>query len=316
MSKPRVLVVGSINLDAVTLVERFPKPGQTLLASDAFTGLGGKGANQAVAAANAGSRVSMFGAVGTDAIGLELLAKLEDFGVETGSVSRLEGLSGVAYITIDDSGENTIVVFSGANHRLSPEALALSLLNLAPSDRPNAVLMQGELRSEVIDLVSSVVSGWGVPFVLNLAPLISLDLLILKRVSVLILNQGEAVELAEHVGLTASSDSRQLLRLLSEAIGASVVITLGAAGAIYQSNGQVCSQASPPPLAVLDTTGAGDAFVGALTHALAGGYDLAHAVQLGVAAGSVAVEQLGTTASYPNQGQLANRLAQTEEPRC
>lgn len=303
MSAAQILVVGSINQDAVARVDHFPAPGETLIALDAFTGLGGKGANQAVAAARAGAKVIMAGAVGTDAVGTELADQIATFGVDVSQVRKLSGLTGVAYIYIDNSGENTIVVFSGANHKYEFSA----------EGKPSIVLMQGELKPAVVSAAAAFAMSLDARFVLNLAPFMQLDEDILSAANPLIVNELEAAMLLEQLDIEAGVDDVQLSRQIAKRLSTNVVVTLGSAGASFSDGSDVWLQPAARPEKIVDTTGAGDAFVGALAAALVEGKSISEGVKLGAAAGSLAIENLGTTGAYPTREKLEARFIQTKD---
>ena len=280
-----IVVVGSINQDYFVYVDEFPGAGATILANDGASGLGGKGANQAIAASLLGARVAFVGAVGGDAAGSGALAALEADGVDVSGIRILDASgTGAAYITVNGAGENTIIVHSGANARVSAE----QVLSLTGAD---LVLAQGELPADAVDAAARAASSSGARFVLNLAPVIDVSPETLALADPLIVNEGEAAELLGHT-------STDLAGELSARFGTSVVVTLGAEGAAVATPDRSWTEPSPRPVRVVDTTGAGDAFVGALAAALAAGRDLEFAVRAGAAAGSHAVESAGTTTSY------------------
>ncbi|MCU1580259.1 MAG: ribokinase [Rhodoglobus sp.] len=314
-SRPQVIVVGSINQDHFVYVREFPAPGATILAEGAALGLGGKGANQAIAAAALGARVALVGAVGSDSAGQAALTALAGEGVDVSRVRRIgDELTGAAYVTVAATGENTIVVSSGANAELTPDAAVTgvqTLVDTAPGR--TVVLAQGELRADVVDAVGDEARRMGIAFVLNLAPVIAVAVETLSAASVLVLNEGEAALVAARLFGEEGAGQHApiaLVRRLQERLQTNVVLTLGADGAVACEANRLWSQPALVPARVVDTTGAGDAFTGALAAALADGLDLVVAVQAGVVAGSDAVEKAGTTTSYPRSvtpGELARR---------
>lgn len=307
----RVIVLGSANVDAVTYVDAFPQPGETILALDARTGLGGKGANQAVAASLTGAQVSFAGAVGDDASGEFVQRTLAAHGVALDALSVLPGvLTGSAAIAVDGAGENTIIVASGANARLDPAwvrsvPVSRLLAWAGPASAPLVGLAQGELPAAVVAEFAALCREQGARFVLNLAPAISVADEVLRDADPLIVNEGEAFAvLGEEARDELSADEALLLaeRLVGRC--RSVVITLGAAGAVFVgsdgADGRVAAAhvPSPKPERVVDTTGAGDAFVGALAARLSAGDALAAAAAWGAAAGSASVQAPGAVDSY------------------
>jgi len=267
----RVVVVGSLNIDLVTHVERHPKPGETVLGTGLERLAGGKGANQAVAASAAGSAVVMVGCVGSDEAGSAYVARLLALGIDVASIRVAPDCpTGHALIAVDDAGENSIVVVAGANAAVAVDDLEV-LNSLGPGD---IVLLQLEVPLEVVTAAVRRASAKGARVVLNLAPYAAVPPDVVALADPLVVNEHEALLLAD-----------------SEAMPASLVVTFGAAGAAWdgdQLTGPVVDQAE-----VRDTTGAGDAFCGALSAALVAGADRREALQAGLAAGADAVTHLG-----------------------
>jgi len=267
----RVVVVGSLNVDLVTHVERHPKPGETVLGAGLERLAGGKGANQSVAASAAGAAVVMVGAVGSDEAGSAYVARLSALGIGAASIRVVpDRPTGHALIAVDEAGENTIVVIPGANAELAVDDLEV-LESVGPGD---IVLLQLEVPPEVVAAAARRASAKGARVILNLSPYASLPPDVVALADPLVVNEHEALLLAD-----------------SEAMPASLVVTFGAAGAAWdgeQLTGPVVDQAE-----VLDTTGAGDAFCGALSAALVAGADRHAALQTALAAGADAVGHLG-----------------------
>ena len=267
----RVVVVGSLNVDLVTHVERHPKPGETVLGAGLERLAGGKGANQSVAASAAGAAVVMVGAVGSDEAGSAYVARLSALGIGAASIRVVpDRPTGHALIAVDEAGENTIVVIPGANAELAVDDLEV-LESVGPGD---IVLLQLEVPPEVVAAAARRASAKGARVILNLSPYASLPPDVVALADPLVVNEHEALLLAD-----------------SEAMPASLVVTFGAAGAVWdgeQLTGPVVDQAE-----VLDTTGAGDAFCGALSAALVAGADRHTALRTALAAGADAVGHLG-----------------------
>ncbi|MCS0637943.1 ribokinase [Streptomyces sp. LP05-1] len=288
-----VLVVGSANADLVIGVERRPGAGETVLGSDLATHPGGKGANQAVAAARLGARTGLVGRVGEDAHGRLLLDSLRAAGVDTAGVLVGGAPTGVAVITVDPSGDNSIVVSPGANARLSPGDIAAAGPLLA---RARVVSTQLEIP---LDTVAALVDALppDARLVLNPSPPAPLPDRVLAACDPLVVNEHEArFILGDAAGGTPEEWARGLLGLGPR----SVVITLGAAGALAADGrtGEPVRVASPAVTAV-DTTGAGDAFTAALAWRLGRGDDLAGATGFAVRVGAAAVTARGAQESYP-----------------
>lgn len=334
----QVVVVGSINRDVFLRVRSLPAPGETVFAAGTYTGLGGKGANQAVAAARLGAQVVFFGGVGQEDGQPERLA-LERYGVDVEHVQRVAGSStGSAFIVVAESGENQIVVSAGANASLDSNRLLRDLEATlratvddegpnAASDRP-VVIAQGELGGRVIErLVEAVRRLNGelpapVRIVLNLAPVVMVPLETLRRVDILVLNAGEALELATAVGagLPApalrqgwADDAVAAGQRIADLLGIPTVVTLGGAGVVLAEAGrqEVHFQDAHAVAEVVDTTGAGDCFVGVLGARLAAGQTLHDALRWAAAAAACAVRGRGTTASFPAAATVARAVRDT-----
>lgn len=301
-----LLVIGSVNEDRFTFVERFPLPGETVTALAGRRGLGGKGANQAVAAARAGVRVALVAKTGTDAAGAEAIAALTAFGVRTEAVERdARAATGTASIAVDARGENWVIVDAGANARLDVDDLerALALTVTAP-----VVLTQGEVPAATIAQAAHGAAAAGSRFVLNLAPVVDLPDEVLALADPLVVNEHEAAAVAASRGSGAREPAELLDALAS--VSRSVVITLGAAGAIAVRDGETWSVPGFPAQAVVDTTGAGDCFVGSLCALLARGAELPDAMVWASAAASLSVARPGAAESYPTVDEI-DRLVVT-----
>lgn len=291
-----VVVIGSINHDITVVTPRLPRPGETLIADRHVTGPGGKGANQAVAAARLGASVAMIGMVGDDAEGRDLLSLLADEGVDTTGVGVIsEARTGLALITVDVDGENTIVGSSGANMRLTPEDVKRHRDLIADAA---VVIAQLEVPVESVEAAAGLTEG---VFCLNPAPARPLPSELVGMVDVLVPNRTELGLLADMPEPVSQSDVVAALGRLGH--GGSTVVTLGADGALLASAGEV-RVFSPHPVEVVDTTGAGDAFCGALAVELSRRDDVASAVAVAVVAGALAVTRLGAQSALPTRADL------------
>jgi ribokinase len=283
-----LLVLGSANRDYTVMVEKQPVPGETVLGGSLSVATGGKGANQATAAARAGAKPIFIGAVGTDSVGGDILADLTARGVDVTLVTRSSEPSGVALITVSRDGENSIVVAPGANSTLDPTATAAVVA--AHVDATSVLLSQLEVSPDVVSAAATEVEKAGGRLILNLSPSRYVSPKLLGLADPLILNESEAADLAGSV-IDGLADAQTVAKRLL-ATSRSVVITLGGDGAIVaDSTGLTHAPAVRVP--VLDTTGAGDAFAGALAAGLAAGADLATAVRAGITAGAAAVQHVG-----------------------
>ncbi len=285
----RVTVVGSINQDITVNVKRFPQPGETLLGSTVSYGLGGKGANQAVAAARAGAIVAFVGRTGSDSQSGALRQAIRDFGVADDLLrTDAETTSLTAHITIDASGENRIVVVPGANGRVTASDL--------PPEHPaaheaNVIVTQGEMPVEAIAGIVSLGRELGVEVVLNLAPTITVPRDVFNGLGVLVVNETEAALVLNEEPPSSVADALAAADRLLALEARHVVITLGGRGAVYalaeQTKGESRSGHVPAPFVkeVLDSTGAGDAAVGVLAAALGSGMGFEECVRAAVRAG-------------------------------
>src|SRR5215467_1016623 len=290
-----VLVLGSINMDLVVRVPDLPRPGDTVLGDRLMTIPGGKGANQAVAAARLGGQVRMIGRVGGDGFGTQLVKGLQADGVDTSGIA-LDAAepSGVALIVVDRAGENQITVAPGANGAVGEPEIARLRDGLT---RDDVVVMQLEIPLPAVRAAIGAVRDAGARVILNAAPSGALAHEEMPNVDVLIVNEGEA----EDLGGAA----------LVKSVGA-MIVTLGAAGSTLYEGGSV-SKIEPHKVDAVDATAAGDAFVGAVAFALARGSSLIDAVRLGGAAGAAAATKVGAQPSLPSPADL-RRLFGIELP--
>jgi ribokinase len=297
-----IAVVGSINQDLVVRVARHPQPGETVLGHGHFMAAGGKGANQAVAAARLGQEVVMIGRVGNDAFGHGLRSGLEESGVDVTNVRiDMEHETGLAFITLDAAAENAIVVSPGANAAVDIDDVDAARHSLAVAA---VTLVQLEVP---LNAVAAAVAAAGGRVVLNPAPAAELPIDLLARVDVLVPNRSELGLLAGGVTPNTLDEVRAAAARL-EGPGA-VVVTMGEAGALLYDAGDVVHFPAPPVQAI-DTVGAGDAFCGALADALARGLDLEGAVPWGIHAGAVAVTRAGAQPSMPTRDDVERSMAE------
>jgi ribokinase len=293
-----VIVVGSVNADLVVELERLPAPGETVSGGRFSRHGGGKGANQAVAAARLGARVTMVGAVGDDPFGDEALALLEAEGVEVGAVARLDSTpTGVALIAVDAAGENQIAVASGANAELDADAVERAV---AAAWTDGAVVLLGHEVPEAARLAGARAARG--PVVLNPAPARPLPGALLAAAPVLTPNAAEACALADEPTPEAAGAA------LAERSGAPVLVTVGARGALLIDGGGT-RRLHAPSVEPVDTTGAGDAFNGALAAELAAGREPADAAAFAVAAASLSTRRVGAREGMPRRDEVEALLA-------
>lgn len=301
-------IVGSLNMDLVARAPRIPRPGETIIGGEFRNVPGGKGANQAVAAARLGATVSMVGRVGRDAFAAPLLDNLAADGIDHTFVVRdPDAATGVALIVVDDDGENSIVVASGANMRLSPADVSAAESAIAGAD---ALLLQLEIPLESVIRAAEVARAHGVRIILNPAPARSLPVELLSLVDVLIPNESETALLTGlPVGDRGEAEAAAAA-LRGLGVGA-VILTLGARGAMLAQAGK--AELVPAfDVTVVDTTAAGDAFVGGFAVALAEGKSFPEAVRWGNGAGALAATKLGAQPSLPTRQDLERLLATGE----
>lgn len=282
-----ITVVGSINLDLVASGAPLPAPGETVTGATLARHPGGKGANQALAAARLGAQVRLVGRVGADPFADEALALLRTAGAELSDVAVDETApTGVALIAVSPEGENQIVVAPGANAAFTADRLAARI--------EGALICQLELPIATVE--AAVVAAGG--FVaLNLAPAAEIPASLLARADLIVVNETEAAFYGER---------------LHQAPGL-VAMTLGARGAELHLRGEKIAEAAPPAVAVVDTTGAGDAFVGALVVALVEGQPHGPALAFACAAGAVAATRPGAQSSLPSRGEVEAMLSRSSQ---
>ena len=295
-----VLVVGSINVDLVVRAARLPAPGQTVTGGTFSQHPGGKGANQAVAAARLGAQVTLVGAVGDDEFGRGALVDLAGEGIDVSRVAVLRDVpTGLALIVVDESGENQIAVASGANAALDGAAVTAALAGWTP--RPGAVVVASfELSDGAILAAARLAAAHGLRLLVNPAPARALDPELVTLSPIVLPNEGEAAD------LTGQREPRAAALALAALTRSPVVVTLGAGGALLvdaDSPGSV-EHVPAPAVEVVDTTGAGDAFVGALAAHLAGGSSLAEAARVAVRAASLSVGVAGARGGMPTTASL------------
>jgi ribokinase len=296
-----ITVVGSLNMDFVVQVERLPRPGETVLGGRFATQPGGKGANQACAAARLGGRVRMVGRVGDDGFGVELRRGLEADGVDTRGVQVSAATpSGVALIFVDASGQNQIVVAAGANQTLTRSDVDEAIAGASEG----FLLLQLESPLETIEHAAALGARRGLGVVLDPAPARALPDTLLANVSCLTPNESEALALVGRPGSVVSlADAPAVARALLERGPRAVVLKLGALGA-YADAGSGGRHFPAPRVEALDATAAGDTFNGAFAVALAEGRPFADAVAFANAAAALSVTRLGAQASIPSRSEV------------
>jgi ribokinase len=307
-----ILVFGSINIDLAAIVLSIPRPGETVLSDRVTTSPGGKGANQAVAAARARTKadmpVVMAGAVGGDSFGALAVANLAANGVETGAILKTAESTGCAFIVVDRNGENAITVASGANRLVRAADVPEAMLRQA-----RVVMLQLEIPIGENITLARRARSIGARVILNLAPFpveSAREQLaqLLEHVDILVLNELEAHALAATFGGASESDPAAAAQRVAKQAKLTAVITRGAKGAVASVGGGAPILAPALAIKPVDTTGAGDAFVGVLAARLADGHDLAQAMRHACAAASLACLGFGAQASLPWTADIESAL--------
>ncbi len=296
----KIVVIGSSNTDMIIQVPRIPRPGETILGGRFSSAAGGKGANQAVAAARAGGDVTFIACLGQDGIGSEAISGFEKDGINVSRITRdPESPSGVALIFVGDGGENSIAVAGGANMSLTPEKVRQNREVIQSAD---ILVMQLESPLESVEAAASLAFAKHIPIILNPAPAQPLSDDLLGKTTFLTPNESEA-ELLTGVIVTGIESAREAASRLHERGVDQVIITMGSMGAFVSSPGR---ETLVPgfPVKPVDTTAAGDVFNGTLAVALAEGLPLEKAVRFANAAAALSVTKLGAQPSAPNRSEI------------
>ena len=296
-----VCVVGSLNVDLVVRVARHPAPGETVMGTSVETFLGGKGYNQAVAAARAGGRTSIVGAVGDDDYGDDVLAALAADGIDARPVRRVAGGTGLAFPVVDDAGQNTIIVVPHANHAVGIGDIEAHAELISGA---GVVLVQLELRPAVVAAAGAIARRGRALVVLNPAPVVGDVAAFAGLVDVVVPNESE---LALLTGTDGADPAAAAARLAAATGAGAVVVTLGDRGALLWTPTGV-TVVAPHVATVVDTVGAGDAFCGMLAARLADGASLPDAVRYANAAGALATTRHGAGPSMPGIAEVERLL--------
>lgn len=296
----KVIVIGSINMDLVSKVREFPKPGETIHGTEAAFHPGGKGANQAVAASLAGAETHMVGAVGSDTFGEPLLKSLQQYGVGTELVSVVSGASGLAFITVSDSGENQIVICEGANGLVDGETAGRSV---GSWDKETIILLQNEIPWETNAEVLKRASAAGARTFYNPAPAAPVPDDSLPYVHTLFVNETETAAITGISPADAASQEQAASLLLDKGVQA-IVITLGAEGCYYADNGGTRLRLPAFRVVPADTTAAGDTFIGAYAAATQSGKSPEAALRFASAASAIGVTREGAQTSVPTKAEI------------
>ena len=295
MTHAVIAVVGSAMMDLTAYADVLPEPGQTLAGQLITTGFGGKGANQAVMAAHCGAEVHFIGKLGNDVFGTAIADNFVKVGIHSQYVDRSDTPNGVAHIWVDGNGENRIIIIPGANHEIEVSR-AVDAINAIANLQ--IVVAQCEIKQEVTIAAFKAAKARGCVTILNPAPYQQLSDELLQLTDWLIPNETEFREL--HGALPTSDEILKSFRP-----GKSSIVTLGSEGAVYISPTCELHRVSAPNVTAVDTTGAGDSFVGSFAYSLASGKDPVTAMSFGIKVASLSVTRKGAQSSYPDQAEIA-----------
>ena len=295
MTPAAIAVVGSAMMDLTAYADVLPEPGQTLAGQLFTTGFGGKGANQAVMAAHCGAEVHFIGKLGKDVFGTAIAHNFVKVGIQSKYVDKSETATGVAHIWVDSNGENRIIIIPGANHEIEM-AKAVEAINSIKDLK--VVVAQCEIKQEVTLAAFKAAKARGCITILNPAPYQEISPELLTLCDWIIPNETEFREL--HGELPTSDEVLKSFRQ-----GKNSIVTLGSQGAVYISAEGQLTKVSAPKVTAVDTTGAGDAFVGTFAYSLASGKDPVTAMTLGIKVASLSVTRKGAQSSYPDQAEIA-----------
>ena len=295
MSKAVIAVVGSAMIDLTAYAKNIPLPGQTLEGELFTTGFGGKGANQAVIAAHCGAEVHFIGKLGNDLFGDSIAENFKKLGMNSAYVDRSDTPNGVAHIWVDGNGENRIVIIPGANYEIDPKRATEGIDSIKDL---SVVVAQCEIKQEVTLAAFGAAKKRGCTTILNPAPFQPLSDQLLAVTDWIIPNETEFMEL--HGKLPSSEEILKEFRP-----GKNSIVTLGSAGAALIAADGTITRVAAPKVNSVDTTGAGDAFVGTFAFALASGKSAVDAMNLGIKVASMSVTRKGAQSSYPTQMEIS-----------
>lgn len=295
MSKAVIAVVGSAMIDLTSYAKNIPSPGQTLEGDLFTTGFGGKGANQAVIAAHCGAQVHFIGKLGSDLFGDSIAENFTKLGIHSEYVERSNTPNGVAHIWVDAAGENRIIIIPGANYEIDPKRATVGIDSI---QNLSVVVAQCEIKQEVTLAAFVAAKKRGCTTILNPAPFQSLSTALLAVTDWIIPNETEFLEI--HGKLPTSDEILKEFRP-----GKNSIVTLGSEGAALITSDGTITRVAAPKVSAIDTTGAGDAFVGTFAFALASGKNAIEAMNLGIKVASMSVTRKGAQSSYPTQMEIS-----------
>jgi ribokinase len=300
MKKPKIIVIGSSNTDMVVKVPHIPASGETILGSEFFVIPGGKGANQAVAAARAGADVTFIACISNDAFGKQAIENYRKDEIDTSCIKVQPGIhSGIALINVDDDGENSISVAPGANSYLFPEDIHCFE---EVFDGAKVVLAQLEIPLETVEAAAEVAHAKGIPFILNPAPGAVIPESLLSKVTIITSNETEAAIITSRKNFS-EKDIPEMANEIFDKGGTTVILTLGSKG-VYLKTFDFEGIIPGYKVKAVDTTAAGDVFNGALATAIAGGMELNKAVDFAQRAAAISVTRMGAQPSTPKLDEI------------
>jgi ribokinase len=301
-SPPEIVVVGSTMIDMIAYSQKIPSAGETVIGDSFSLGFGGKGANQAVMASRLGAKVSMVNTLGDDVFGDTTIKNFSEQGIDTTFIARVSGASGVAPIWVEPSGTNRIICVPGANNAMTTQQAEQAISALSNA---KVVIGQLEIPQEVTSAAFRKARELGITTILNPAPFAPLSSELISLCDWIIPNE------TEFAGLNPDGkqpDDEFEISKVAKILGCNFVVTLGEKGAAYTDNNGKVIYVSAPKVNAIDSTGAGDSFVGAFAFGLASGFEVDKSVRLGCACASDSVTKKGTQSSYPSRVEAAGLL--------
>jgi ribokinase len=300
---PKIVVVGSTMIDMITYSQKIPSAGETVIGDSFALGFGGQGANQAVMASRMGAEVFMVNTLGDDVFGDTTVKNFQEQGIDTTYIARVPGASGVAPIWVEPNGTNRIICVPGANNAMTISQVTQALSEISEID---LVIGQLEIPQDVTAAAFEVARARGIPTILNPAPFAPLTDALRKSSDWIIPNETEFAGLNPDGKLPESDD---VILKVSQTLGCKFVVTLGEKGAAFTNAAGSVERVAAPRVTAIDTTGAGDAFVGAFAFGLGRGMSMSDSIALGCACASDSVTRKGTQSSYPTKVQASEILS-------
>lgn len=310
MRIPCIVVVGSSNIDMIAYAQRLPEKGETVYGDSFALGFGGKGANQAVMSSRFGAHVHMVNTLGEDVFGDTTIANFQEQGINTSYISRVTGSSGVAPIWVEPDGTNRIIIVPGANNEMTGQQAIVAITAINSSDEIDVVIGQMEIPQAVTATAFATAQSLGITTILNPAPFVAPTPELLAASDWIMPNESEFAAFHPRHLLP---ESDEIIQELADLLNKKLVVTLGEAGAALAIPGGPVRRVAAPKVVAVDTTGAGDAFVGAFAYGIASGMAHIAAINLGCLCASDSVTRKGTQSSYPTKDQVDVLIAAAAE---